>query len=193
MSQFGLTVMATLLRALVMTQFFKTLEAAVPALLIVAAASMMSQAVAADSMTIAESREGAALIGDRPVSVTLAPTSPVSPGGLLRALPPDERLYLTIEKLHAEGPVEATYEVYLDLPAGAAPNRSSPNYVGDFNFFDAESGRRNVSFNITKLMMTLRSTAALSDSPKVTIVPNGQAAPDAQPNIGRVAIVAASR
>jgi hypothetical protein len=144
--------------------------------------AVAAPAAAATTVTIAESRAGEPLmLGDTPVSIALAPR---------RALDvrPGEQVYLLLERLHAEGAVEASFELYVGLPAGAAPQRDGPHYVADFNFFDAESGRRNLSFNITRLLAAL-AAAGGAPAPIVTIVPNGHPAAAAQPSIGHVRIV----
>jgi hypothetical protein len=174
-----------------MSSFLQIMRAALPAL-VLTTASPLSQALAAETITIAESPAGAALpLGETPVTVTLALLPQAA--ARLRAAPQGEPVYLMVEGVHADAAVEATYEVYLGLPAGAAPRRDDPHYVGDFNFFDAEARPRNVSFNITRLFARLRAAGALTDTPTVTIVPNGRPAPAARAGIGRLAIVAIGR
>jgi len=154
-------------------------------LVLVAALALAAPAMA-QTMTIAESvQAGPLLLGDQATSVKLA----ASQGALGTRLPAGQ-IYLVLDKIRAEAAVQAVYEVYFDLPAGAAPSRGHPHYVGDFNFFDAESGRRGASFNITDLVAELQRRGALGDSPTVTIVPNGAPAAAARPSIGSIAIVA---
>jgi hypothetical protein len=108
-------------------------------------------------------------------------------------LRPGDQLYLVIEKLSAEAAVDAIYELYLDLPNGATPSRTDPHYVADLNFFDAESGRRGASFNITEMVATLQSKGALRDGATITLIPNGHPSAAARPSIGKIAIVAGTR
>ena len=147
----------------------------------------------AQTMTLAETvQTGPLMLGDKPVSVKLA-AAQGAVGARLRALRADEQVYLVLNQLRAEGAVEAVYEVYLDLPAGTAPSRDNPHYAGDVNFFDAQSGRRGASFNITDLVAGLQRNGALGDSPTVTIVPNGTASVAARPSVGSIAIVTRPR
>jgi hypothetical protein len=149
--------------------------------------------VVAQTMPIAESvQSGPLLLGDKPLSIKLA-ASQGTVGTRLRTLRAGEQIYLVFDKLRAEGAVDAVYEVYFDLPAGATPSRDNPHYVADFNFFDAGSGRRGASFNITDLVLGLQRRGALGDSPTVTIVPNGSPSAAARPSIGNIAISARAR
>jgi hypothetical protein len=161
--------------------------------LLVAAAALPGAFAVAQTMPLAQSAPSGPLqLGDKPSSVTLAAPQG-EPGLRERTLRSGEQLYLVLDRLRIEGDVETVYEVYFELPAGAAPARSDPHYVADFNFFDAQSGRRSASFNITELVASLQAKGALRDSPVVTIVPNGRPVGAAKPSIASIAIVARPR
>jgi len=152
-------------------------------------------AIAGQTVPLAQSSQREPLtLGDKPVSVTLAP-SPETPGSLqsrVGALAPSDQLYLVLQGLRADQPVGTGYQVYLDLPAGTAPARDGGHYVGDLNFFNAAPGRRSAMFNVTSLLQALRSHGGLSDHPTVTIAPNdpaaGRAATAVIANIALIAV-----
>ena len=96
-------------------------------------------------------------LGAQPVTVTLpgppvavlAPPPPrvqspgagapgaQSPRPLLRSGPPPapRTVHLRLIGLQSDAPVGGGYDVYLNLPAGQAPTRQSPAYVGTVSFF----------------------------------------------------------
>lgn len=152
------------------------------------------QAIAAEASTpLATSDNSAplALHGDT-TRVTLAPElkGENALADRLHTLAPQEQVYLVLEKLSISGATAIGYDVYFDLPEGAKPDAQSPNYVGNFNFFDAESGRRNAAFNITDLVRGLSRDGALGAAPTVTIVPTGQLEADAKPTIAKAVVIA---
>jgi len=160
--------------------------------LLLAAAAVLAGPAGAQTMPIAESRQAEPLrLGSAPVAVTLAAAQPLR--ARLQAPRAGEQFYLLLQQVRAEAAVDAVYEIYLDLPAATQPSRDSRHYVGDLNFFDAESGRRSASFNITALLAELQRSGALGDAPTVTLVPNGQPSAEARPSIGKIQIVAAAR
>ena len=136
------------------------------------------------------------VVARTPLRVKLAP--PPRPAGdgprlslgqQLKSLEPTKSVYLVLEDVHAMAPVEAHYDVYLDLPEGATPNPESPNYVGTINFFGVTMGPgmdamkpRSFSLDITDKAKELN----LSDSPAVTLAPSGQPSEEAKPTIGQV-------
>lgn len=163
------------------------LPCTLPALFAVAA---MTMAVAAERITIAESRhDGALPLDAMTTTVVLEPRA--SFADVLQADRAARQLYLVIENLRAQGGVDATFEVYLGLPAGVMPRRDASHYIGDFNFFGAEARGRSASFNISDRAVALRGLAARREAPVVTIVRNGRESPQALPSIGKVALVAA--
>ncbi len=163
------------------------LPCTLPALFAVAA---MTMAVAADRVTIAESRHDGMLTLDGTTTTVVLETR-ASFADALQADRAARQLYLVIENLRAQDGVDATFEVYLGLPPGVTPRRDDAHYVGDFNFFDAEAGGRAASFNISSRVAALRALAARREAPAVTIVRNGRVSPQARPGIGKVTLVAA--
>ena len=97
-----------------------------------------------------------------------------------------------LQGLRAAAPVEASYEVYLDLPRGSAAARSSPAYVGNFDFFDAQAKRRSAVFNITERLRSLPA-GTLGERPTVTIVQSGSPDAAAKPSIERIALIVTAR
>lgn len=154
------------------------------------------QAVAAEASTpLASSGNSEPLaLRAEPTRVTLAPAPETKEKGALRerlrALAPADRIYLILQKLSVAGPTAIGYDVFFDLPAGAKPDTNSPHYVGNFNFFDAESGHRNAVFNITDLVRSLSSKGTLGEQPTVTLVPTGQLKANAKPTIDKAVVVA---
>jgi hypothetical protein len=153
------------------------------------------QAIAAEASTpLAASDNSVPLsLGADTTRVTLAPPEVALQAGLrerLRALAPADQIYLILQKLSITGATAIGYDVFFDLPAGIKPDTQSPYYVGNFNFFDAESGRRSAAFNITDLVHSLTSKGTLGERPTVTIVPTGQLEADAKPTIDKAVVVA---
>jgi tyrosinase len=136
------------------------------------------------------------LVTRTPLRVRLAPPPRPTGGGpasslsqQLKALEPTKSIYLVLEDVHAAAPVNAHYDVYLDLPEGAAPNPESPNYVGTINFFGVTMGPdmeamkpRSFSLDVTDKAKALD----LSESPAVTLAPSGEPSEEAKPTIGKV-------
>jgi hypothetical protein len=125
--------------------------------------------------------------------VSLAPPQVKGQAGLsvrLRALAPEDQIYLILQKLGITGATAIGYDVFFDLPAGDKPDIQNPHYVGNFNFFDTESGQRNAVFNITDLVRSLAGNGTLGEQPTVTIVPTGQLEADAKPTIDKAVVVA---
>lgn len=154
---------------------------------VVLGVAAIASAVAAERTVVAESRQVAPLALDgTTITVVLVPLG--SYDDILKADRPDRQFYVTIDSLRAEGGVEATFEVYLDLPAGVPPRRDDPHYIGDFNFFGAEGRSTAASFNVSRHIGDLRGRAARGEAPAVTIVPNGTVT--SRPSIGRLSLAA---
>jgi hypothetical protein len=153
------------------------------------------QAVAAEAGTpLASSGNSAPLVlGSDITRVILAPPEVKEKAGLsarLHALAPEDQIYLILQKLGITGTTAIGYNVFFDLPAGAKPDTQNPYYVGNFNFFDAESGHRNAVFNITDLVHSLSSNGTLGEQPTVTIAATGQLEANATPTIDKAVVIA---
>ncbi len=157
---------------------------------------IMPVAAAEHDAMLAESSVTTALtLGASPVSVTLKPPAAATAGlnKRLLALGGTDQVYLLLQGLQANAPVDASYDVYLNLPVGHAPARGDSYYIGNFNFFDSESGRRSAVFNVTDRLRSLAGADALGEQPTVTIVPSGHPDAAATPTIARVLLVTAPR
>jgi tyrosinase len=92
-----------------------------------------------------------------------------------------QRVVLAFEDASVKGTPDASYEVYLNLPADQkAPGVGSPHYAGSLGFFsldeDGEHGRRHgpttLSLNVTTTIAALLKAQAIQgDNLTVTVVP----------------------
>ncbi len=113
--------------------------------------------------------------------------------GQLAELVAQRALFLVLDDLRAAQQPGIIYQIYLGLPPAATPSASDPHYVGTLNFFGVappNTTRQSRSYNVTPLMRRLLSEGLPEDGLAVTIVGNGQAASDASPTVGKVALVA---
>ena len=154
------------------------------------AAACSDGALAQDPGTLAASAPADAIaLGAGPTEITLIAPGGNSVAAQLRGAA-GRQIYLTFMRAQALTAPATTYNVYLGLPGGVAPEGTSdPRYVGTLNFFNAASGRpSDISLNITP--HAVRLSAETGDTIRVTIVPAG-AAPEADaPKIGGVRITA---
>lgn len=142
-------------------------------------------------------------LGATPSRVTLnLPAPPLSGPRALRLDAPqaNRNLYLLLTgiMLHAD-PGDVVYDVYVDLPEGAAPGPNSPNYVGTLNFFHVMAGHGDMpagdtlnphttaAFNVTDVVRRLQSGNTLAQQASVTLIPNGK--PEGQPIVQQVQLV----
>lgn len=91
-----------------------------------------------------------------------------------------QRVILTLTDIAANGPPDVSYEVYLNLPQGAAPDYKSPHFVGTFSAFGADTQHAGhaghapirVSLNITHTLAALDSGGSLDPANlRITFVP----------------------
>jgi hypothetical protein len=82
---------------------------------------------------------------------------------------PLQQVFLELDGVQTEKPPGATWEVYVGLPAGVAPDPTSPFYVGKMGLFSrgVRSGNRNFQpatfrFNATKALQTVIAPGAAS-------------------------------
>lgn len=114
----------------------------------------------------------------------------------VRYLRPGRRLFLVLEDLYTQVPVEVIYDVYLNLPSGAGAKQALAHWVGDLNFFDAldhkhdhNAGPSFVSYDVTDKAQALLVKRQLGPNAVVTFVPAGIPAAGTRPQIGQVSIV----
>jgi tyrosinase len=166
----------------------------------IAATTTGVNAMAAESFeTLATSASKPVALGAGPVTVTLAPVAGNAASLSARAatVRQGRKVYLVVKGLGTNEQPEVTYQVYLALPEGIAPNPDGPHYVGSLNFFnamnygEAKGGRdpRFFSFDVTNLLQTLQSSRSLGDVATVTIVPTSAPRASAKPMIGEIALV----
>ena len=105
---------------------------------------------------------------------------------------------LALDNVSTDLQPDVLYDVYLDLPADTAPNPDGPNYVGTINFFSAshpnadhgpEPLKRNFNLDVSQVVRELATAGKLTDTPTVSIVPNGTPNAAAKPIIGGIRIV----
>jgi hypothetical protein len=157
---------------------------------LIAAVTSGADAMAVESpKKLATSASKPVALGAGPVTVTLAPEST---GAL--SVPREGKVYLVVKGLGTNEQPEVTYQLYLGLPPGTAPNPNGPHYVGSLNFFNARtpgmpSDPRFFSFDVTDLLRSIESGKSLGDRPVVTVVPGGKPRDTARPTIGEIALV----
>jgi hypothetical protein len=108
-------------------------------------------------------------------------------------------IYLVVRDLRVVGQPGVLFRLYLDLPPDAKPIRADPHYVGALNFYNAaEAGRFDapneknpmfISYDITRVLRSLRAQKLLSDQTTVTIIPTGTPVIGSDPRIGRIEMV----
>lgn len=97
---------------------------------------------------------------------------------------------LRMQGLKADETPGVAYNVYLNLPAGRAPEGTGDaHYLGTFSFFGAEGRERTVEIDITDALKRLANASVLNDA-TLTIVPAGAPSPSAKPQIAQIQITA---
>jgi tyrosinase len=152
--------------------------------------------------TIIAKNSGAITLESGTTRVLLADVSPTNPaiGSIVaevKAMPPNQRLFLVLRGLRADKPPGTLYHLFLDLPEGAAPDIKTPppQLAGNLNFFnfvndDAKAFR---SFDITSLSHDLLNRGLLTRETSLTIVPAHPPEEGATPVIGRIEILVQPR
>jgi hypothetical protein len=146
--------------------------------------------------TLASAKTAPIALGAGPVQVTLAPDKDgAALASRLKETAPRHKLYLVLRGLRADGQPEVLYDVHLDLPPGAPPDRNEPSYVGSLDFFNAsgyasESSSRFYSYDVSDAVRRLKTRDLLREPITVTIVPTAKPAKTAKPPlIGEIALV----
>ncbi len=136
-------------------------------------------------------------LGPGPVTVTLAPASAAEETTLsatLKALKPEEHLYIVLRDLKASVPPGVLYDVYLDLPQGAHPKPEDPHIIGTLNFYNSvgvSAGNPGFffSFDITDAAKSLQAHNLLNSRTVITISPSGTPASSPEAVVGRIELV----
>jgi hypothetical protein len=159
-------------------------------------------------MTMAESApaESTIVLGNDLKRVQLEAT-PSAAGALeaMRASGAAERVQLIIEDIKSDQPIGAYYQVYLNLPEGAAPDPKGIHYVGNFSFFGRTPapgrcgpGACGQVFDITELVKRQTEQGVWQEEPSLTFalagLPLAQGEPvrlpeNVRPEIGAIRIV----
>lgn len=151
-----------------------------------------------------QAASGPVQLGAAASTVTLTTASPAgfAPNAgfsaQMQALPPARTVYLRLIGVESNAELSGGYDVYLNLPQGETPSRSSPAYVGAVSFFGTGMAHdhaamragpapkpRTLSFRITPAARRSGFAAA----PQVTFVPIGEIEAGAAPRVARVEIV----
>lgn len=132
-------------------------------------------------------------LGAGAVSVQLSPASPgeiAKLASVLKALKPDEHLYVVLRDIRAQQAPGVLYDVYLDLPGGALAAQRAPYAIGTINFYNAVGNPGFFfSFDITDAARLLESRNQLSERTTITFAPSGNAEPNAEVVLGRVELI----
>jgi tyrosinase len=160
--------------------------------------TLATTATAAAAGTAAAAAGGIALepTGTR-VTLSATPAAGAALTARVEAAPAERQIHLVIRNYRTDAQPGVIYNVYLDLPASGEAGSGEGHYVGSINFFgaarhDGHEGHEaatSISFDVTDLAQRLRAEGSLSDTPTVTIVPDGQPVADAKPVVGEIALV----
>lgn len=116
---------------------------------------------------------------------------------LAERLTGERRYHVILGGLLADAPPGITYNVYLDLPEGAAPSGvDHPHYAGTFGFFGAvgmadhglDHGH-DIALDVSDTLNRLRQDNLLQAQTTVTIVPAGIPSASAQPLVRRMELI----
>ena len=155
-------------------------------------------------ITHAASRElvGPAILGAGPTIVQLAADGSQYLGRVRAASAAGRPFYLRVAGVRITRQPGVSYEVHLDPPLAALPDRTSPSYVGTINVFGAivhgahpgpgpapYTHPRNYSFVITDVVRDLLRAGRLAQPPSVVLVPTGTLRPGAAPTVDNISLV----
>jgi tyrosinase len=113
---------------------------------------------------------------------------------------PSRSLFLVVKDLKADIQPGVLYDVYVELPAGAAPAAHAERRVGTLSFFDSGHGDHEaegagaevkfVSFDVTAALARLARGKIIGAAKlELTFVPLGEPSEGARPVIGDVSLV----
>jgi tyrosinase len=107
-------------------------------------------------------------------------------------VPANKVVYLVFRNVRAESAPGVLYDVYLDLPWRVTPSRESASYIAPMNFFGLTMMHhgRDISFEVTEKLNSLRDDGKLIPTLSVIIVPRGELDQKARPVIGQIQLVA---
>jgi hypothetical protein len=112
----------------------------------------------------------------------------------LQSLAPGQRVYLVLRDLRADAQPGVVFNLYLGVPASAAPlGPDDSRYVGTLNFLAAAppaSSGRQVSYEVTGQVAALRERKESLATIDVTVAAEGTPALGSHPTIGRMEILA---
>jgi hypothetical protein len=117
---------------------------------------------------------------------------------LLERVQQDEHVLLVMRGLHAVHPPNIVVQVYLGLAEGETPAADDPHLAGTLNFFNVvrPPGAEGVhgpdqfdSFDVTDVILNLRTAKKLADPVLVTLLPVGRAAEGSKPSVSRIDLV----
>lgn len=108
----------------------------------------------------------------------------------------NRNLYVVLNKIQVSRQYPgAAYSVYLNVPPGTKPALDDPSYVGTLNFFSLHGehadhdGAPTVAFPATDALKTVRKQRGAAAETTVTLVPEGEIAPEAEARIGSISLV----
>jgi tyrosinase len=154
-------------------------------------AAQGEQPLATSGAGIIKLDRGRTDVGLAPVREGRDVAATASLGSALKRFAAGKQVYLTLVQTAAQDAPGVTYNVYLNLPPGAAPQGPSDvHYAGTFGFFDSVGRATDVSLNITPHIERMLARGELDKDTRVTIVPAGQPSASALPQIGRLVVTA---
>jgi tyrosinase len=143
---------------------------------------------------------GPVSLGGEPVSVALA-TAGAAAGNanfsaqIATALQTSQ-VYVVLNNIQVRQEPGVVYAVYLNVPQGSKPAPDDPGYVGTLNFFGVHGEHAGaghdgvrVAFLATDVLKTLQQQGRSAPQPTVTLVPQGDIVPGAEPKIGSISLV----
>lgn len=118
----------------------------------------------------------------------------------VKAVPASRSVFLVVRGLQAEVQPGVLYDIYVNLPEGAAPESASDRRVGTLSFFDtghashdaegAGAEAKFLSFDVTATLQRLAAKKAIDETNlQLTFVPLGEPEGDSKPVVGEISII----
>ena len=107
-------------------------------------------------------------------------------------------VFLVLKDVQALQDPGVIYQVYLNVAPGSVPAPDDSGYVGTLNFFSihgehaGHGGGPVLAFSASDALRKLESQGRNVSAPTVTLVPEGDFAPAAEPRIGSISLVSQS-